>query len=107
MIYIYKLHNEDKLSEISRLYMQLSYLLFVFEQLYQKGIMSVQSMNSPKLAGLLLKQLHRDKLNAISRLYMQSTYLWLDSFVVKNQESTMEGKDFDITTAHLLHFVRM
>ena len=57
-----------------------------------------------KLNGLLHKQLDRDEMNAIGRLYMQLSYSWFNSFVRKNQESTMNENDFEIPMARILHF---
>ena len=37
---------------------------------------------------------------------MQLSYSWLNSFVNKNQESTMDEDDFENLIARLLHFVR-
>ena len=49
----------------------------------------VRSIYSPNLKGLLYKRVDKDKTNGIGRLYMQLRYLWLNSFVSKNQYSTI------------------
>ena len=38
---------------------------------------------------LKFKEVDKDKTNGIGRLYMQLRYLWLNSFVSKNQYSTI------------------
>ena len=63
-------------------------------------------MSSPKLIGSPLKRLNKDEMNGIERLHMQLSYSWLNSFVGKNQESTMGGNDFQIPIARFLHFVK-
>ena len=63
-------------------------------------------MNSPKLKGSLIKRLDKDYMNGIERLHMQLSYSWLNSFVRKNQESTLDENDFEISISRLLHFVR-
>ena len=61
-------------------------------------------MKSPKLKGSLIKQLDKDKFNGIERLHMQLSYSWLNGFVGKSQESTMDENDFEISMTRILHF---
>ena len=43
----------------------------------------MRSVYSPKLNGLLYKQLDRDEMNAIGRLYVQLSYSWMNNFLEK------------------------
>ena len=63
-------------------------------------------MSSPKLIGSPLKRLNNDEINGIKRLHIQLSYSWLNSFVGKNQESTMDENDFEIPIARFLHLVK-
>ena len=75
------------------------------------GLNSFVSKNlqwsSSKLIGLPLKQLNKDEMNGIERLNIQLSHSWFDSFVGKNQESTMDENNFEIPIAGFLHFVKM
>ena len=59
------------------------------EQFLRKRISGIQSIYSPKLKGFLYEQVDKDKVNGIGRLYMQLRYPWLNSFLSKNQQSTI------------------
>ena len=61
----------------------------MIEQFFGKKISGVQSIYSPKLKGLLYKRVDKDKMTGIDRPYLRLRYLWLDSFVSKNQWSTI------------------
>ena len=66
-------------------------------------------MSSPELVGSPLKRFNKDLslfMNGIERLHMQLRYSWLNSFVGKNQKSTMDENDFEIPIARFLHFVK-
>ena len=63
-------------------------------------------MSSPKLIGSPLKRLNKDEMNGTERLHIQLSYLWLNSFVGKNHESTIDENDFEIPIARFLHFVK-
>ena len=64
------------------------------------------TISSPKLISSPLKWLNKDEMNGIERLHMQLRYSWLNSFVGKNQESTMDENDFEIPIARFLHFLK-
>ena len=47
-------------------------------------------MSSLKLIGSPLKRLNKEQMNGIERLHKQLSYFRLNSFIGKNQESTMD-----------------